>query len=215
LARLPPGPFVYPILDADLLAGRPCGAAVADLARGGARIVQLRAKGVSDRVLYTLAREALSAARAAGMLFLVNDRPDVALMLGADGVHLGQDDLPPADARRLLGAEAIVGWSTHSLGQLEDAALLPVDYVAFGPVFPTVTKRDADPVVGLDLLRAARARTTRPLVAIGGITAANARATAAAGADGLAVISGILAAPEPAAAVRALVAAIAGASATP
>jgi thiamine-phosphate pyrophosphorylase len=209
LARLPPGPFIYPILDADLLAGRPCAAAVADLARGGARVVQLRAKGASDRVLFTLAQDALRAAREAGVLFVVNDRPDVALILGADGVHLGQDDLPPAEARRLLGAEAIIGWSTHSLEQLARAREEPVDYVAFGPVFPTVTKRDADPVVGLDLLRAARALTTRPLVAIGGITAGNARATAGAGADGLAVISGLLAAPDLAAAARAFVTALA------
>jgi thiamine-phosphate pyrophosphorylase len=206
--RLPPGPFLYPILDAELLAGRPCGAAVAQLARGGARIVQLRAKGVSDRVLFALAQEALGAARESSILFVVNDRPDVALMLGADGVHLGQDDLPPAEARRLLGADAIVGWSTHSLEQLDHAADEPVDYVAFGPVFPTATKRDADPVVGLAALRAARARTVRPLVAIGGITADNARETAAAGADGLAVISGLLAAPDLAAATRAFVARI-------
>jgi thiamine-phosphate pyrophosphorylase len=206
LPRLPPGPFVYPILDADLLAGRPCGAAVADLARGGARIVQLRAKGVSDRVLFTLAREALSAARAAGMLFLVNDRPDVALMVGADGVHLGQDDLPPPEARRLLGPDAVIGWSTHSLEQLARAAAEPVDYVAFGPVFPTVTKRDADPVVGLDLLRAARALTDRPLVAIGGIDASRAALAIAAGADGVAVISALADAPDLEQAARAFVA---------
>ncbi|MET0556736.1 MAG: thiamine phosphate synthase [Vicinamibacteria bacterium] len=209
MARLPPGPFLYPILDAALLAGRPCGAAVAALARGGARIVQVRAKGASDRVLFALAQEALAAARASGVLLVVNDRPDVALMLGADGVHLGQDDLPPAEARRLLGPDAIVGWSTHSVEQLDEAAAEPVDYVAFGPVFPTATKRDADPVVGLDRLRTARARTARPLVAIGGITTGNARATAAAGADGLAVISGLLSAPDLAAAARAFAAAIA------
>jgi thiamine-phosphate pyrophosphorylase len=207
--RLPPGPFLYPILDADLLAGRPCGAAVADLARGGARIVQVRAKGVSDRVLFALAQEALAAARQSGMLLLVNDRPDVALMMGADGVHLGQDDLPPAEARRLLGTDALVGWSTHSMEQLDRAASEPLDYVAFGPVHPTATKRDADPVVGLDRLRAARARTARPLVAIGGITLGNARETAAAGADGLAVISGLFGAPDLAGAARAFVAAIA------
>jgi thiamine-phosphate pyrophosphorylase len=206
--RLPPGPFLYPILDADLLAGRPCGAAVAALASGGARIVQLRAKGVSDRVFFALAQDALRAAREAGVLFVVNDRPDVALVLGADGVHLGQDDLPPAAARRLLGDEAVIGWSTHSLEQLARAGEEPVDYVAFGPVFPTATKRDADPVVGLDLLRAARALTARPLVAIGGITSQNARAIASAGADGLAVISALLAAPDLAAAVRAFLAAL-------
>lgn len=210
MARLPPGPFLYPILDADLLGSRPCGAVVAELAQGGARIVQLRAKGVSDRVLFALAQEGLGAARAADVLFVVNDRPDVALMLGADGVHLGQDDLAPAEARRLLGGEAVIGWSTHSLEQLDHAAGEPVDYVAFGPVFPTVTKRDADPVVGLSGLRAARARTVRPLVAIGGITAGNARETVAAGADGLAVISGLLAATDLAAVARAFLARMRG-----
>jgi thiamine-phosphate pyrophosphorylase len=205
LARLPPGPFLYPILDADLLGGRACGAVVTALAAGGARIVQLRAKAVSDRVLFALAQEGLGAARAAGVLFLVNDRPDVALMLGADGLHLGQDDLPPAEARRMLGADAIVGWSTHSLDQIERAAGLPVDYVAFGPVFATTTKRDADPVVGLDRLRAARLLTARPLVAIGGLTQGNAGEAVAAGADGLAVISDLMRAPDLGAAARAWV----------
>jgi thiamine-phosphate pyrophosphorylase len=168
--RLPPGPFLYPVVDADLLAGRSCGAFVLALARGGARVVQLRAKS-----------------------------------LGADGVHLGQDDLPPAEARRLLGASALIGWSTHSVEQVERAAAEPVDYVAYGPVYPTVTKRDADPAVGLDGLRAARALTRHPLVAIGGITLANARAVSAAGADGLAVISALLGAPDPEASARAFV----------
>jgi thiamine-phosphate pyrophosphorylase len=206
VTRLPPGPFLYPILDADLLGGRACGAAVADLARGGARIVQLRAKGASDRVLFALAREAQSAARAAGVLFVVNDRPDVALMVGADGVHLGQDDLPPTEARRLLGPDAVIGWSTHSLEQLERAAAEPVDYLAFGPVFPTVTKRDPDPVVGPDLLRAARALTARPLVAIGGIDASRAALAIAAGADGVAVISALADARDLEQAARAFVA---------
>lgn len=209
MPRLPPAPFLYPILDAGLLGARRCGAVVADLARGGARIVQIRAKGVSDRDLFALAQEALVAARESGVLLVVNDRPDVALMLGADGVHLGQDDLPPSEARRLLGAGAIVGLSTHTPAQLDAAAGEPVDYVAFGPVFPTATKRDAEPAVGLDRLRAARARTARPLVAIGGITTGNARETAAAGADGLAVISALLGAADLAAAARAFVAALA------
>lgn len=206
MPRLPPAPFVYPILDADLLAGRSCGAAVADLARGGARIVQLRAKGASDRVLYALAREARAAARAAGVPFVVNDRPDVALMVEADGVHLGQDDLPPVEARRLLGPEAVIGWSTHSLEQLERAAAEPVDYVAFGPVFPTATKRDADPVVGLDLLRAARALTARPLVAIGGLDLSRAGLAVAAGADGVAIVSALAGATDLEQAVHAFVA---------
>ena len=207
MARLPPGPFLYPILDVDLLAGRSCGAAVAALASGGARIVQLRAKGASDRVLLSLAREAQAAAREAGVLFVVNDRPDVALVLGADGVHLGQDDLPPEDARRLLGPDAIIGRSTHSPAQVAAATREPVDYIAVGPVFPTATKRDAEAVVGLALLREARAVTARPLVAIGGLTLARARETVAAGADGLAVVSALLTAEDLAGAARAFLAA--------
>lgn len=202
MARLPSAPFVYPIVDADLLQGRACGALVADIARGGARLVQLRAKSLTDRAFHALAVEALRAAREAGLLLLVNDRPDVARIVGADGVHLGQDDLPPSDARRLLGPDALIGWSTHSLEQLARAETEPVDYVAFGPVFPTATKRDPDPVVGLDLVREARRRTRRTLVAIGGLTPANARDTVAAGADGLAVISALMRAPDAAAAVR-------------
>ena len=109
------------------------------------------------------------------MLLVVNDRADVARMLGADGVHVGQDDLPPREVRRLLPAGSILGLSTHGLGQLDAARDEPVDYVAIGPVFPTRTKADPHPVVGLETVRRARQRTRRPLVAIGGITAENAR----------------------------------------
>ncbi|HEV8254626.1 MAG TPA: thiamine phosphate synthase, partial [Vicinamibacteria bacterium] len=121
---------------------------------------------------------------------------------GADGVHVGQDDLDPADARHLLGPDALIGVSTHDPRQLAAAAAAPVDYVAVGPIFPTRSKSAADPVVGLDLLRQARAMTSRPLVAIGGITRARAAEVAAAGADGLAVISDLLAAPDLEAAAR-------------
>ena len=193
---LPPRPFLYPILDVALLGGRPVGAAIAEIARAGVRIVQLRAKEVEDRVFVELAREARAAARSEGVLFLVNDRPDVARIVGADGVHVGQDDLGPRHARALLGDEAIVGASTHDLAQLVAAAQEPVDYVAIGPVFPTRTKARPDPVVGLEFVRRARERVTVPLVAIGGITLENARGVVEAGADGVAVISGLLAAPD-------------------
>jgi thiamine-phosphate pyrophosphorylase len=193
---LPPRPFLYPVLDVASLGERSVGAVIAALARGGVRIVQLRAKEVEDRLLVELAREARDATRSEGVLFLVNDRPDVALIVGADGVHVGQDDLSPRPIRALLGADAIVGLSTHDLAQVAVAAGEPVDYVAIGPVFPTLTKARPDPVVGVELLRRARARVGLPLVAIGGITPDNARTVVEAGADGVAVISGLLAAPD-------------------
>ena len=127
---------------------------------------------------------------------IVNDRADVAQLTGAAGVHLGQDDLPAAAARALLGPDKIIGWSTHTLEQVEQGNALPVDYLAFGPVFATTTKADTQPVVGLEGLQAARARTRKPLVAIGGITAENAAQALASGADSVAVIAGWMAAPD-------------------
>ena len=167
-------------------------ASVAALALGGARLIQFRAKGLPDRQLFEQASEAVAGAREAGVPVIVNDRPDVALILGADGVHVGQDDLAPAECRRLLGDEAIVGVSTHHRDELRAAVDAPVDYVAVGPVFPTVTKQAPAPVVGLDFLRLARGMTRRPLVAIGGITRANVAEVVSAGADGVAVISDLL-----------------------
>ena len=203
---LPSGPFLYPILDVAMLGGRTVGTAVAALAGGGARIVQLRAKGLPDRRLFTLAAEAVAAAREADVLLVVNDRPDVARILGAAGVHLGQDDLPPREVRRLLPPGSIIGLSTHGLQQLDAAQDEPVDYVAIGPVFPTRTKANPDPVVGLETVGRARRRTRRPLVAIGGITAENARSVVEAGADGVAVVSALLNADDLTEAARALLA---------
>ncbi len=190
--RLPPRPFLYPIVDVSVLGNRSVGSAVSALAAGGARIVQIRAKDAADRRFLELAREALSAARECGALLVVNDRPDSAKIVAADGVHLGDDDLPPAAARRLLGPNAIVGISTHDVEQLETAAVAPVDYVAVGPIYQTHTKARPDPVVGLDLVRQARQLLAVPLVAIGGITRESAAAIVAAGADGVAVISDLL-----------------------
>jgi thiamine-phosphate pyrophosphorylase len=150
----------------------------------------------------------VAAARALGGVLVVNDRPDVAVLAGADGVHLGQEDLSPRDARRALAAGALVGLSTHDDLQVEAAAGEPVDYVAIGPVFPTGTKADARPAVGLEGVRSARARTRLPLVAIGGITAENGRAVIDAGADGIAVLSALLADGDVEAAVRRLRAAV-------
>ena len=207
-ARLPPAPFVYPIVDAALVAPDRVGAVVAALAAAGARVLQLRAKAVPDGVFERMAADAVSAAHAAGALLVVNDRPDVARVAAADGVHVGQDDLAPADVRRLLPAAAMVGVSTHDRAQLEAAAASGADYVAVGPVFPTASKDRPDPVVGLDLVRAARAMTRLPLVAIGGITADNAAGVIAAGADGVAVIAALLRAPDPGEAYRRMDAAL-------
>lgn len=182
------------------------------MVRAGCRLVQVRAKPTTDAAFVALALEAVAAAHAEGGLVLVNDRPDVARLAGADGVHLGQDDLPPRDARAVLGSAALVGLSTHDPAQVEAAAAEPVDYVAVGPVFETRTKADTHPVVGLAGVRAARARTRLPLVAIGGITAANAGEVIAAGADGVAVVSAVLAGDDVSAALRRLRAAIGDAS---
>ncbi|HYM09167.1 MAG TPA: thiamine phosphate synthase, partial [Bryobacterales bacterium] len=130
--------------------------------------------------------------QAAGVAYILNDRADVALMAGADGVHVGQEDLPPESVRGVVGSRLLVGYSTHTPQQMRAAEREPVDYVAFGPVFATGSKEKADPVVGLAGLREARRLTQKPLVAIGGITRENVAAVLEAGADAVAVISGLL-----------------------
>jgi thiamine-phosphate pyrophosphorylase len=160
------------------------------LADGGATLVQLREKKLPALDFYLEAK----AAAERGLTLIINDRVDVALAISAAGVHLGQDDLPPEAARRLLGDEAIIGYSTHNIAQAQFAATLPVNYIALGPIFKTVTKENPDPEVGLDGLRAVRdAIGDIPLVAIGGITMANAAAVIDAGADSVALISALLA----------------------
>jgi thiamine-phosphate pyrophosphorylase len=169
---------------------------------GGATVVQLRLKQTADGAALALARWAVARAREAGALLFVNDRFDLALLAGADGVHLGQDDLAPeqvpADARTRL----LVGLSTHTEAQLEASRTRPIDYVAFGPVFGTGSKQSEYAPRGLPALRAAAAAAGRPLVAIGGISADNAGAVRAAGAAAAAVISAVADAPDPAAATR-------------
>ena len=200
--RLPPAPFLYPIVDADTVGPSQVAAVVETLAAAGVRLLQLRAKALGDRALLELARESVRAAHGHGALLVIDDRADVARLVAADGVHVGQDDLSPADVRAVVGPDAIVGFSTHNLEQIDEAGGEPIDYVALGPIFATRSKQNPDPVVGLPGLAAARARTRLPLVAIGGITRANAAAVAAAGADGLAVISDLLRSADLAAAVR-------------
>lgn len=189
-------PRVYPITDTQI-SGLSHAEQVALLADGGATVVQLRDKHASAQDFYEQAKAALTVARARDVQLLINDRADIALALGADGVHLGQDDLPPEAARRLLGEDFVIGFSTHNLKQAIEASTWPVDYLAIGPIFPTSTKENPDPVVGLDGLRVVReAIGERPLVGIGGVTPANARAVISAGADSVALIRGLLTSPE-------------------
>jgi thiamine-phosphate pyrophosphorylase len=179
----------YPILDTETAARRgvdPVDAA-ARILEGGARLLQLRHKGFFSREAFEQAREIAALCRSADARFVVNDRADIAKLLGA-GLHLGQDDLPPADARRVLGDGALLGFSSHNEAQLRAAAEEPVDYLALGPIFETSTKLNPDPVVGLDELRRLRTFSPLPVVAIGGITRANARSVMEAGADSVAVI---------------------------
>jgi thiamine-phosphate pyrophosphorylase len=191
-------PKLYPITDRRL-SGLSHAEQVARLCEGGARLVQLREKELSPREFYAEASEALRVARTFGARVFVNDRADVALALGADGVHLGQEDMPPAPARALLGDGVVVGFSTHNVEQAIEAARLPVDYIAVGPVFATSSKQNPDPVVALEGVRRVRESIGGvPLVAIGGVTAENARSVLEAGADSVAVIGALLSAANPA-----------------
>ncbi|MCX6621756.1 MAG: thiamine phosphate synthase [Acidobacteria bacterium] len=186
-------PRFYPILDTGALerwALDPV-AAAETLLSAGARIVQFRHKGHYSRSVFQQAESVAALCRAAGATFVVNDRADIALLLGA-ALHVGQDDLPPAEARRLIGSEHMLGFSTHNEAQLRAGEGEPVDYLAIGPLFATTSKERSDPEVGLAGLARARRVTARPLVAIGGITRATAPAVFAAGADSIAVIGDLL-----------------------
>lgn len=160
-------------------------------------MVQLRGKTETPIEFYEAAAEAVEFARTVGMRIIINDRADIALAVGADGVHLGQDDLSPVHARKLLGEKAIIGFSTHSVDQARRALEMPIDYIAIGPVFETSTKSDHDPVVGLEGLRSVRQLVGEfPLVAIGGINLKNASLAYEAGADSIALISELLSEPQ-------------------
>ncbi|MFL6255888.1 MAG: thiamine phosphate synthase [Pyrinomonadaceae bacterium] len=191
-------PKLYPITDRRL-SGLTHAEQVARLCEGGARLVQLREKHLPACEFHAEAAEALRVARLFGAKLIINDRADVALVVGADGVHLGQGDMPPEAARLVLGKEKIVGFSTHSVEQASAAARLPVDYIAIGPVFDTASKENPDPVVGLEGVRRVRAAIgTLPLVAIGGIKSASAPSVLEAGADSVAVIGALLDTSNPA-----------------
>jgi len=162
---------------------------VAELAKRKITVVQLREKKLSPSEFYREAEEAMVVARHHGIKVIINDRVDIALALKADGVHLGQDDLPVEAARHLLGKDAIIGFSTHTVAQAEQAASLPVDYLAIGPIFPTTTKESSNSPVYLAGLAAVRhAIPGMPLVAIGGLNAGNLDDAFSAGADAIALI---------------------------
>ncbi|HJT87442.1 MAG TPA: thiamine phosphate synthase [Bryobacteraceae bacterium] len=186
-------PRIYPILDTEVLADFGVGLenAAAAFLEGGAGILQIRHKGHWSREIFESAREVARFSRESGAQLIINDRADFALLLEA-GLHIGQDDLPPRDARKLLGHDAPIGYSSHNVPQLCEAGGEPVDYVALGPVFATTSKRNADPVVGVAEVRRCRGLIAKPLVAIGGITRENALEVLRAGADSLALISGLL-----------------------
>ena len=185
-------PRVYALTDVGL-SGLSHAEQVELLSAGGAMLVQLREKGMPAREFYEQAKAAVDVAVQRGVQLIINDRVDVALAVGAHGVHLGQDDMPPEAARKLLGPNAVIGYSSHNIEQAIAATKLPIDYLAIGPIFATTTKSDTAPVLGLEGLRAVRqAIGSIPLVAIGGITSANAAGVIAAGADSVAMISALL-----------------------
>jgi thiamine-phosphate pyrophosphorylase len=206
-------PPLYAIIDAALLKTSELSFAEM-MAESGVELLQYRNKRASSRQLFEVsqsisvklsataekrAREAHLDAPLARPRFIVNDRADIALVVNAGGVHVGQEDLRVEEARAIVGADRWVGVSTHSLEQLDAADKTSADYIAFGPIFPTRSKENPDPVVGLDLLREARRHTRKPLVAIGGITLERAADLYRAGADSLAVMRDLIVCDDPAA----------------
>jgi thiamine-phosphate pyrophosphorylase len=202
---------LHAILDVDVAAA--AGWPLPDLARalldGGAPVVQLRAKQLPSGEFLELCDLVTALAAPYGAAIIVNDRADLARMARAAGVHVGQDDLKPSAARAVVGPDAIVGCSTHTIEQIDEAAREPVDYIAIGPVFGTRTKATGYDAVGLEMVRVAAHRAQgRPVVAIGGITLETAPSAIAAGAAAVAVISDLLAGGNPSARVAAYLAAI-------
>jgi thiamine-phosphate pyrophosphorylase len=185
------GTRLYPLTDRRL-SGLSHPQQLLKLSNGGATIVQLREKTLSPLEYYREASESIRVARESGLKIIINDRVDIALTLKADGVHIGQDDLPPQAARELLGSDVIIGFSTHNLQQAKLSTRMPIDYIAIGPIFSTVTKTSTEPSVGLEgLTQVRQAVGDIPLVAIGGITSENSQEVLDAGADAVAVISDI------------------------
>jgi len=194
-------PTLYVILDAGMLT-EPASITAQKLIDAGVKLLQYRAKNAAARELWNESRTIAESARGANCTFIVNDRPDVAYLAGASGVHVGQDDLDPEQARAVIGPDRWVGVSTHNLEQFRKAAASSADYIAVGPIFQTSSKANPDPVVGTEFLQHVRALADKPIVAIGGITLDRAKEVLAAGADSVAVISDILKAKDPAATAR-------------
>lgn len=194
-------PRLYVILDSDLLT-IPAQEAAQQLAAQGVRLLQYRNKNGSARDVLAVSKAIVRTVAPAGVSVLVNDRPDIAVLAGAKGVHVGQDDLDVPQARGIVGTDAWVGVSTHNVDQFRAAMETSADYIAVGPVFATASKANPDPIVGIELIRKARKMTAKPIVAIGGITPERAMAVIEAGADSVAVISDVLRAADMGARVK-------------
>ncbi|WP_462325541.1 thiamine phosphate synthase [Desulfoplanes sp.] len=188
---------VYLVTDRPLCLGRDLLDIVRQAVQAGVTIVQLREKQASTREFVELARATVEITRKAAVPLLINDRLDVALAAGADGVHIGQSDMPYGDVRGLLGPDRIIGLSIDTWEQLHDAGELDLDYLGIGPVFPTTTKTDTSDEWGIEGIRKARKHSPHPFVGIGGVTRENAEQVIAAGAHGIAVVSAICSAPLP------------------
>lgn len=188
-------PPLYAILDPEQTKGRAAALVLRQLLDGGAKLLQLRVKALAPRDFLTLAREVRGQTRAAGCRLIVNDRIDIALACDADGVHLGQEDLPLGAGKNLMGRK-IVGISTHDVGQAREAEQNGADYIGFGPMFGTTTKDTGLSARGITMLKEIRAAVKIPIVAIGGITEQNVQQVWQAGADSAAIISDILGAED-------------------
>jgi len=209
MSRTPFDPTLYLVTDPALGRGRSLTGIVAEAVHGGVTLVQLRDKAADGRALLEQARALVALLAPFGVPLIVNDRVDVAVAAGAAGCHVGQSDLPAAEARALLGPDAILGVSLDAVEQAEEIDAAVVDYVAHGPFAGTATKADAGAAVGAAGIAQVRALTALPLIAIGGLEAGNLGAAIGAGANGIAVVSAIMTAADPAAASRALAGAIA------
>jgi thiamine-phosphate pyrophosphorylase len=189
-------PRLYAIIDPTQTGHLPPVTVSEILLAAGVKLIQYRDKRSASRELFEISLQIAVRTRQVGVTFIVNDRADVALAVQADGTHLGQEDLPVELARRVLGPNKVIGYSAHNLMQVSEGDKSTADYIAFGPIFPTESKEKPNPVVGLEGLRAARKATRKPLVAIGGITVPNARSVIEGGADSVAVIRDLVAAPD-------------------
>lgn len=192
MRRPPEPPLVYALADAEALAPTGLSEGIERIAAAGVRWIQIRAKRLSDHDLYRAVERSLERIDRLKVELWLNDRADLAQLFPVAGLHVGQTDLTPGQARRVVGDDVWIGVSTHSVEQLGRAAEDPdVDVVAVGPIFATRGKRNPDPVIGLELIRAARARTDKPLVAIGGIGPSNIAAVLEAGADSVALLGAV------------------------